>query len=147
MWQTLRGVLVPASASEYGPLPQSSTEDNISPPKTSWRKDRYMLAACSIVTLLAVATIFYFVQSPAEVETTGLRSSSWPRRISKAEYIDALVQNPVVGRIDTVPIRQKCDGINYQEGLIWHCGIIVGGIGNVLSMLLNCVRYAMEAGG
>ena len=67
--------------------------------------------------------------------------------ITKEEYIDAVMRNPVEGTLDLAPIRAKCDSVKFQPGLIWHCELVNGGIGNVGNMWLNCVRYAMEAGG
>ncbi|KAL1900620.1 hypothetical protein Sste5346_002345 [Sporothrix stenoceras] len=66
--------------------------------------------------------------------------------ISKQEYIDAVLRDPVEGLLDARPIRKMCDAIKFQEGLVWHCEMVNGGIGNVGNMWLNCVRYAMEAG-
>ncbi|CAK7268537.1 hypothetical protein SEPCBS57363_003145 [Sporothrix epigloea] len=66
--------------------------------------------------------------------------------ITKEEYIDAVMRNPVEGTLDLAPIRAKCDSVKFQPGLIWHCELVNGGIGNVGNMWLNCVRYAMEAG-
>lgn len=67
--------------------------------------------------------------------------------ITKEQYIEAVLGDPVEGLLDPEPIRKKCDETQYQEGLIWHCDTVVGGIGNVGNMWLNCVRYAIEAGG
>ncbi|CAK7271874.1 hypothetical protein SEPCBS119000_004830 [Sporothrix epigloea] len=66
--------------------------------------------------------------------------------ITKEEYIDAVLRNPVEGTLDLAPIRAKCDSVVFQPGLIWHCELVNGGIGNVGNMWLNCVRYAIEAG-
>ncbi|KIH90476.1 hypothetical protein SPBR_00348 [Sporothrix brasiliensis 5110] len=66
--------------------------------------------------------------------------------ISKQEYIDAVLRDPVEGLLDVRPIRKMCDTIKFQEGLVWHCEMVNGGIGNVGNMWINCVRYAMEAG-
>jgi len=67
--------------------------------------------------------------------------------ISRDQFIAAILREPVEGLLDPDPIRKKCDETNFQEGLVWHCAAVVGGIGNVANMLLNCVRYAIEAGG
>ncbi|CAK7237294.1 hypothetical protein SCUCBS95973_009913, partial [Sporothrix curviconia] len=66
--------------------------------------------------------------------------------ITKEEYIEAVMKNPVEGTLDLAPIRAKCDSVVFQPGLVWHCELVNGGIGNVGNMWLNCVRYAMEAG-
>lgn len=67
--------------------------------------------------------------------------------ISKVQYVDAILRDPVEGVMDPNPIRQKCEETKFQENLIWQCAPVNGGIGNVVNMILNCVRYAIEAGG
>ncbi|CAK7200836.1 hypothetical protein SEUCBS139899_003535 [Sporothrix eucalyptigena] len=66
--------------------------------------------------------------------------------LTKEEYIDAVLRNPVEGLPDLKPIRAMCDATKFQPGLVWHCELVNGGIGNVGNMWLNCVRFAIEAG-
>lgn len=66
--------------------------------------------------------------------------------MAKEEYIDAFLREPVEGLLDPLPIRKKCDATKFQPGLVWHCELVNGGIGNVGNMWLNCLRYAVEAG-
>ncbi|CAK7207234.1 inducible alternative oxidase 2 [Sporothrix eucalyptigena] len=72
-------------------------------------------------------------------------SGSHPRT-KKSQYINAVLRNPVEGLLDPEPIARKCNETVFQEGLVWHCDTVIGGIGNVGNMWLNCVRYAIEAG-
>jgi hypothetical protein len=67
--------------------------------------------------------------------------------ISRDQFIAAVLREPVEGLFDPDPIHKKCDETKFKEGLVWHCATIVGGIGNIANMWLNCVRYAIEAGG
>lgn len=67
--------------------------------------------------------------------------------ISKDQFIAAILREPIEGLLDPDPIRKKCNETKFQDGLVWHCAAVVGGIGNVANMWLNCVRYAIEAGG
>lgn len=67
--------------------------------------------------------------------------------MSKEDYIAAVLRNPVEGLLDPAPIRAMCDATKFQDGLVWHCELVNGGVGNVGNMWLNCLRYAIEAGG
>jgi len=75
--------------------------------------------------------------------------NSGPSRtdIPKDQFIAAILREPIEGLVDPDPIRKKCNETKFQEGLVWHCAAVKGGIGNVANELLNCVRYAIEAGG
>ena len=67
--------------------------------------------------------------------------------MTKEEYLDAFLRSPIEGLLDPLPIRKMCDATKFQPGLVWHCELVNGGIGNVGNMWLNCLRYAVEAGG
>ena len=66
--------------------------------------------------------------------------------MSKEDYIAAVLRSPVEGLLDAEPVEHMCAASRLQDGLVWHCDTVVGGIGNVGNMWLNCMRYAIEAG-
>jgi hypothetical protein len=66
--------------------------------------------------------------------------------VSREQFIEAILREPVEGVLDPDPIREKCNSIKFQEGLVWHCGVVSGRIGTAGNEFLNCVRYAIEAG-
>jgi hypothetical protein len=104
----------------------------------------FVYTTCFLFLLTAFAV---YTRSKSILSTTTTAFGLARADISKDEFIAALLREPVEGLLDPDPIRKKCDETKFQEGLVWHCAAVVGGIGNVANMLLNCVRYAIEAGG
>ncbi|EPE02836.1 alternative oxidase [Ophiostoma piceae UAMH 11346] len=69
-----------------------------------------------------------------------------PSPVPNEDFIAAVLRSPVEGLLDPEPIQYMCAASKLQDGLVWHCDTVVGGIGNVGNMWLNCMRYAIEAG-
>ncbi|CAK7231217.1 inducible alternative oxidase 2 [Sporothrix bragantina] len=113
---------------------------------TLWRKPRF--ARLFVYTAVGLSVLIGIAVYSSSHEL--LRKVARPRPqhnpLSKEEYIEAILRNPVEGVLDPEPISRKCNETQFQEGLVWHCDTVVGGIGNVGNMWLNCVRYAIEAG-
>lgn len=66
---------------------------------------------------------------------------------NKENFIETVLRHPLEGPFDPAPIRAKCDRTHFRPGLIWHCAHITPGVANAANELLNCVRFALEAGG
>ncbi|CAK7211139.1 inducible alternative oxidase 2 [Sporothrix curviconia] len=115
-------------------------------PDSLWHRSR--LARLSIYTAFVLTLLCFLSLYSGSHGLLPLPPSPRPHRsrLSKEEYIRAVLRNPVEGLLDPEPISQKCSETRFQEGLVWHCDTVVGGIGNVGNMWLNCVRYAIEAG-
>lgn len=102
---------------------------------------------------LLAATVVSFVIFVIAVPILGLgggvqsaaRRARW--RVGREAYVAAVVQNPVEGLLDPEPIRRKCNETSFQSGLVWHCDLARGGIATQTNTWLNCLRYALEAGG
>lgn len=65
----------------------------------------------------------------------------------KQVFINTVTQTTIDGLFDNSAIKNLCASRNWTEGLIAQCGTPQGGVSNVRNVFLNCVRYAMEAGG
>lgn len=129
----------------YQPLGQdaSSTDTNA---KANSGRNRlpvrlWKLLAYIIAFLCVLAAIVQISRG------RGIFSTASRQNVSKEQFLAAILGEPVEGLLDPEPIRKKCSETKFQEGLVWHCAAVVGGIGNVGNMWLNCVRYAIEAGG
>jgi hypothetical protein len=106
------------------------------------------LTYAAVVLLLLVAVAVYTQYSNGASGTSSTAGSKLIRAgISKQDYVDAVLRAPIEGVFDPDPIRRTCESTKFQEGLVWHCVAVVGGIGNVGNEVLNCARYAIEAGG
>lgn len=43
-------------------------------------------------------------------------------------------------------LQALCNTRRWQQGLNWEC-VAKGGLGNIRNEMLNCIRFALEAGG
>lgn len=135
----------------YQPLVQDVLSSgfgvNSQPKRERLRLRLWRLFICT-AAILCVLVIFTISSGGYRILSTSTPSPGSSRsNISKEQFVAAILQEPVEGLLDPEPIRRKCNETKFQEGLVWHCAAVNGGIGNVINMWLNCVRYAMEAGG
>lgn len=59
----------------------------------------------------------------------------------------ALEKDIYVNEYDGTSIRRLCGEAEWRDDRVVSCDKIAGGIGNLKTNLLACVRYAIEAGG
>lgn len=65
----------------------------------------------------------------------------------KGVFIRAFLDIEIDGPWDSKPIQKLCARTKWEEGLTFVCEAPQGGVGNVRNVFLNCVRYAIQAGG
>jgi hypothetical protein len=65
----------------------------------------------------------------------------------KAVFVEAVLGTEIDGPIDNSALKELCKRKIWTPGLIFSCEAPQGGVGNVRNVFLNCVRYAIEAGG
>jgi len=65
----------------------------------------------------------------------------------KAAFVEKAVDVEIDGPFDNSSMVDMCAGKHWRPGLIFHCQPPRGGIANIRNIILNCVRYAIEAGG
>lgn len=97
----------------------------------------YYLVSSSQVPLPSIATI---KDSPAKLYHAATTSN-------KDAFINSFIENEIDGSFNTAPLIELCDSIKWSPGLIMKCEPATGGIGNIRNIMLNCLRYAIEAGG
>ncbi|ERS99007.1 uncharacterized protein SPSK_04162 [Sporothrix schenckii 1099-18] len=68
------------------------------------------------------------------------------RRLTKDEYIDAVMRNPVEGLVDVAPIQNRCRMVVQKPGLVWHCDYTQGGLGNLGNFWVGCMLFGIESG-
>ena len=66
---------------------------------------------------------------------------------SKEAFIETALQTPIEDAFDSQPIKDLCGKTTWTPGLIFQCDSPQGGVGNVENFFMNCVRFAIEAGG
>jgi hypothetical protein len=132
-----------------------------------WALVKFIMAA-----VLILATAYYLLYSPDQISLHAYHFSSDsleppperqdalpskpqgpPRPLDvtkerrKQEFIQRVIGNEVGGPINLDPLSEICRYTEWQPGLIVKCQPVPGGIGNIRNMFLNCIRFALEAGG
>jgi hypothetical protein len=133
----------------YQPLAQHTSSNNADVNAQLRRKSLrlWRLFACTVCFVFVFAVLTVYSRGDGIIASTSPSLDLSRTGISRDQFIAAILREPVEGLLDPDPIRKKCDETKFQEGLVWHCAAVVGGVGNVGNMWLNCVRYAIEAGG
>lgn len=150
----IRTQLAPSS---YQPISQESSQERTldfdgdlsggrkekSSPRREMRRPRRLVPILMAVALLLLCwATRVFVVSPPTDPFLKVR-----RRLTKDEYIDAVMQNPVEGLVDLEPIRNRCQMAMPMPGLVWHCDYIQGGLGNLGNSWVGCMLFGIESGG
>lgn len=65
----------------------------------------------------------------------------------KGVFIQKALRTNIDGPFDNSTLVAVCENIEWREGLIFQCETPYGGVANIRNILLNCFRYALEAGG
>ncbi|KAN0122018.1 hypothetical protein V8E51_000344 [Hyaloscypha variabilis] len=93
-------------------------------------------------TLLVL--IFYSTLSPSRSSSSfSLGFSSSGR---KSAFISAAVQTEIDGPFDNSSLVELCASRKWTQGLIFKCEAHRGGIVEARNVMLNCLRFAIEAG-
>jgi hypothetical protein len=112
-----------------------------------------------VALLLVIGTVFYQLNYHLYPEYVARKHTR-----DKEEWIHTLLDTSINGQYDGSAIQEKCANTKWQEGLIFSCDGLEGGVGIVRNIALNCgmfdlnnardcsltlslVRLAMEAGG
>ncbi|ESZ98647.1 hypothetical protein SBOR_0885 [Sclerotinia borealis F-4128] len=64
----------------------------------------------------------------------------------KGVFIQKALRTDIDGPFDDSTLTEVCENIEWREGLIFQCEAPYGGVANIRNVLLNCFRYALEAG-
>ena len=100
--------------------------------------------------------IFYFTLSPHSSTSPSSHSlSSFTLGISpffsstsgKSAFIDSISATEIDGPFDNSNLIELCASRKWVEGLIFKCEAYGGGIVEARNVVLNCLRFAIEAGG
>lgn len=68
-------------------------------------------------------------------------------RGEKATFVNDFLAHEIEGPFDGEPIRKLCASKKWTKDLILSCDPVPGGLGQVRNAHLNCIRFAIEAGG
>jgi hypothetical protein len=127
--------------------------------RPSWNLAKFVIPA-----VLIFSTTYYLFQTSDEISLPGYQFTGGElvdglgtqppakppvvtKELLKQEFIQDVIDNEIDGPINLDPLSELCRDTQWQAGLIVKCQPVPGGIGNIRNMFLNCIRFAIEAGG
>lgn len=115
------------------------------------RSKRFALSVLSLVLLIILFFSRYRSTDQGLAVNNDLRSFTGPfqgkspeERPTRDQFAPELFD--IEGTFDGTALRKLCDGNDWREGLYFECSNNSGGIGNMRSFILTCIRYAIAGG-
>jgi hypothetical protein len=101
-----------------------------------------------ILAVLLVFTPLLFLHLPnLQPRLVDLHRTLKIHKDPSEKFIEKVLTSSIEGEYDSKALAFVCEKTQWTEGLIFSCEGLQGGIGNFRNVLLNCVRFAIEAGG
>jgi hypothetical protein len=94
-----------------------------------------------------IISIFYFTLSPSHLSASNYKTFSITTSGRKTSFIQSTLATEIDGPLDNSTLAQLCASRKWTPGLIFKCEAPQDGIVNSKNVVLNCVRFAIEAGG
>jgi len=94
-----------------------------------------------------IATTFYLLRYRKNEVSQVLFTLQHEQLNQKEAFVENALKSPIEGPFNKRAIYDLCANTTWTPGLVFKCDPPQGGVGNVENVFLNCVRYAMEAGG
>ena len=99
------------------------------------------------INLLLFVSIYYLYAHTSRLSPRPDVLPYYQRLSAKDIFIQKALGNEIDGPFNSAPLTALCRQAQWIDGLIIKCAAAIGGVGNVRNIFLNCVRYAIEAGG
>jgi hypothetical protein len=100
----------------------------------------------SFLSVVLFSISFYILQ-PHVTLRRYYEANRVPVLDAKAAFVKGAVDAEIDGPFDAGTLRSLCDSKEWSPGLIFKCESPKGGVAIVRNVFLNCVRFAIEAGG
>lgn len=143
-----------SSPVSYTAVPSSLEEaneiDHKYNPSLRSRLFRHLRHCILPLTLIIIISIYFLVLHAQNLRITSnaeediqTADSEW----EKETFIQRVLEIDIDGPLNNTALSSSCNNRDWIPGLIMKCEPPAGGIGNVRNVFLNCIRYAIEAGG
>ena len=99
----------------------------------------------SLIICVVLSSSYYFLFRDADLNYHNVYKIAVSGK--KALFVDSVMNTAIDGSFDNSTLVQMCAGKQWQEGLIFKCEPPYGDAIEVRNVFLNCVRFALEAGG
>jgi hypothetical protein len=103
-----------------------------------------------IPTSLIITTSYYLFSPGARDSALSEQANHLYNAVvsgEKGHFIMKALETEIDGPFNGTATAELCSSRDWVPGLIFKCNAPQGGVGNVRNVFLNCIRYAIEAGG
>ncbi|QSZ34053.1 hypothetical protein DSL72_005633 [Monilinia vaccinii-corymbosi] len=107
-----------------------------------WSQQEIQASKFILILIATIALACYLFSHHDYRETFQVAVSG-----KKGVFIQKALRTDIAGPFDDSTLVEFCQSVEWREGLIIQCESPYGGVANIRNILLNCLRYAMEAGG
>ncbi|TVY78176.1 hypothetical protein LSUE1_G007122 [Lachnellula suecica] len=99
-----------------------------------------------VALLVVLGTTYYLFHAPGQGILPSFKSDV-VQLTPKELFVKQMLEEEIDGPYNLEPLAALCRNKEQAPGLIIKCKAVPGGMGNVRNMMLNCYRFAIEAGG
>jgi hypothetical protein len=128
------------------PLSYYSTQLSSLVPKTSFSPHMHQISKLTIL-VLTITSIFYFTFISSHFSSSSYRTFSLTTSGRKGAFVNSLSATDIDGPYDNSTLVELCRSREWRKGLIFRCEAPGSGLVESRNVMLNCLRFGIEAGG
>lgn len=128
------------------PLSYYSTQLSSLIPKTSFSPHIHQISKLTIL-VLTITSIFYFTFISSHFSSSSYRTFALTTSGRKGTFLNSLSATDIDGPYDNSTLVELCRSRKWRKGLIFRCEAPSTGLVESRNVMLNCLRFGIEAGG
>jgi hypothetical protein len=106
-------------------------------------RDTHIFQLLIVFIIVTISFYYLFLEGQYDVHDVYRGTVTGKKRL----FVEDILATEIDGPFDGSPLADLCNTKKWIPGLIFKCEAPQGGLTNVRNIFLNCVRYAIEAGG
>lgn len=127
------------------PLSYYSTQLSSLIPKTSFSPHIHQISKLTIL-VLTITSVFYFTFISSHFSSSSYRTFALTTSGRKGTFVNSLSATDIDGPYDNSTLVELCRSRKWRKGLIFRCEVPSTGLVESRNVMLNCLRFGMEAG-
>ena len=128
------------------PLSYYSTQLSSLLPKTSISPHMHQISKLTIL-VLTITSVFYFTFISSHFSSSSYRTFALTTSGKKGAFVNSLSATDIDGPYDNSTLVKLCRSREWKKGLIFRCEAPSSGLVERRNVMLNCLRFGIEAGG
>jgi hypothetical protein len=96
---------------------------------------------------LTITSVFYFTFISSHFSSSSYRTFALTTSGRKGAFVNSLSATDIDGPYDNSTLVELCRSRKWRKGLIFRCEAPSSGLVESRNVMLNCLRFGIEAGG